>query len=480
MQLKGIATPDKTIIPGKKKKIVKPKLNPVVPTAPVAPTQNIVPTEGPGPLTPEEVSVQEMEDAIDKNLETPVEEPTVPTTPVEVETPVIEQPQVNIADMMRESSKSATDSLVAQLKQRIAESVQAQQANIAKAPQTYDPLRAESEVRKSQDLRSALERSSVLGDRGGIGRSEALLSQTEGENRLTDINLQQQNYIDQANQEISRLQSEGRYEEARIVADQANQLSQSLIGEQVRQEGIQREDTLLEEQRSEDAFEQQKQDFIATINRYAQDFTAQIQAVQNDNDPSNDWQIPLLESARQDKITNQNLDPNTGLPLPVDNSQAVYDRAYDKWSNDIPLTREEMQALNVTTPTKPKTSSGGYAQDTGLSDTAIRYKLTNGIPLSAEEAAKYGVNEGFVLSEGELDTQSFIDDEVNRLNPLTIDDITDKKKNVLEVVIGNPQLYDESNPEKLLKILKDNNISISELEAYEDWRDSALSDRPFQ
>ena len=429
MQLKGIATPDKSIIPVKRKKIVKPKLNPVIPTAPIAPTQDITPTEGPAPLTPEEIAVQQsrrkaMEDAIAKNLETPVEEPTVPTTPVEVETPTIEQPQVNIADMMREKSKSATDSLVAQLKQRIAESIQAQQANIARAPQAYDPLRAESEVRKSQDLRSALERSSVLGDRGGIGRSEALATQTAGENRLTDINLQQQNYIDQANQEISRLENEGRYEEARIVADQANQLAQNLIGEQIRQEGIQREDRLASE-------------------------AAQAKAMQLQDE--RDYELYIREL---DRIDNNEL---LKLKQSIDQENAILD-AEIREAQSIGDNQRAIQLDAVRTSNDAKLEG---------------IKQSNRLAL--QEAENLQLEQPIQET-----TQDFINQQVSQRNPITIDDIRDDKKSTLEVIINNPQLYDNNDPVKLMAILDENKITLEELEAYEAWRDSALASRPFE
>ena len=429
MQLKGIATPDKSIIPVKKKKIVKPKLNPITATAPVAPTQDITPTEGPAPLTGAEIAEQQrrrkaMEDAIAKNLETPVEEPTVPTTPVEVETPTIEQPQVNIADMMREKSKSATDSLVAQLKQRIAESIQAQQANIARAPQAYDPLRAESEVRKSQDLRSALERSSVLGDRGGIGRSEALATQTAGENRLTDINLQQQNYIDQANQEISRLENEGRYEEARIVADQANQLAQNLIGEQIRQEGIQREDRLASE-------------------------AAQAKAMQLQDE--RDYELYIREL---DRIDNNEL---LKLKQSIDQENAILD-AEIREAQSIGDNQRAIQLDAVRTSNDAKLEG---------------IKQSNRLAL--QEAENLQLEQPIQET-----TQDFINQQVSQRNPITIDDIRDDKKSTLEVIINNPQLYDNNDPVKLMAILDENKITLEELEAYEAWRDSALASRPFE
>jgi len=66
-----------------------------------------------------------------------------------------------------------------------------------------------------------------------------------------------------------------------------------------------------------------------------------------------------VQQAKQDKIINQNLDPRTGKPLPVDNTQQVWDAAYKKWNAGIPLTQQEMQVIGATTATKPKASSGG-------------------------------------------------------------------------------------------------------------------------
>lgn len=61
--------------------------------------------------------------------------------------------------------------------------------------------------------------------------------------------------------------------------------------------------------------EQAKQDYLTTIGRFGRDYQAEIDRVQNDGDPTNDWQIPYLQAARQEKIVAGNLDPVTGQPL---------------------------------------------------------------------------------------------------------------------------------------------------------------------
>ena len=47
---------------------------------------------------------------------------------------------------------------------------------------------------------------------------------------------------------------------------------------------------------------QQRQDAIATLGAYSNDYQAQIDKIKNDNDPSNDYLINYLQTARQQKI----------------------------------------------------------------------------------------------------------------------------------------------------------------------------------
>lgn len=420
---------------------------------------------------------EQLENALIKQQETSVSEPSQTQ----------QAPRIDNTDLIKQQSKANTDALVAQLKQRIEESKAKQQGIIAKAPQRFDPLRASSEVAKSQQLRSALERSSLLGDRGGVGRSEALLTQTSGENRLNAINLQQQNLIADANAEIARLENEGRFQEAQIIAAQRSQELQNLLAEQQRQQlfdredaSIARQDALRNEALQLDTQDRERQQFISALGRFSQDFTAEINRVSNDGDPTNDWQIPLLETAKQEKIQSQGLD-QFGNPLPVDNTAQIEDSAYRKINAGIPLNAQEAQVLGVREGyTKPRTTSGGSSgglSASGLSTNA-RFKLTNGIPLSPQEAQVLGLPAGYVSPSSET-TEEFLREADRIVNPVTIDSISDNKKSVLEKIVNSPQLY-ESNPDRLRAILEDQNISIEELEEYENWRNRALQSQAFQ
>lgn len=220
--------------------------------------------------------------------------------------------------------------LINQLKQKIAEARAQQEGIIKNAPQQFDPLRAQSELSKGQQLRQVLERNANLGDRGGIGRSATLQTQTAGENRLNAINLQQQNVIDTANQRIADLESQGRFEEANILAQQRiaelqDAMAQQRLAEQrAYNERLSAEDRAYEQQLLADELARKTQ--TATEAQAREDFNNTILANYNDlmgfanqlrNQGAPQWQIDAVLAARQQKIAEQGLD-QMGRPLPVD------------------------------------------------------------------------------------------------------------------------------------------------------------------
>jgi hypothetical protein len=199
--------------------------------------------------------------------------------------------------------------LLNQLRASIAKAKGNYQDIINKAPQTYQPLRNQTELSKEQQLAAMREALANQGNRGGTGRQELLNINTAAGNAINDINLQQQNVINEANRGISDLEQQGKIQESQITADLAAQKLRDIIAQQ------QRADELAEEARrfnlefglKQSELDAKKQDelrqqFIDTIGRYGSNYQAQIDIVANDNDPSNDWQIPYLEAARQQKI----------------------------------------------------------------------------------------------------------------------------------------------------------------------------------
>ena len=193
--------------------------------------------------------------------------------------------------------------------------------------------------------------------------------------------------IDTANQEIANLESRGLYEEANIRSQQKLAELQALMAESQRQDEIARRSSELADTRAynegltaqeyarEDAQTAQdrtREDFINTLGGI-RDYSAQINTVQNDGNPSNDWQIPFLQQAKQEKIVNQNLDPRTGLPLPVDTTPQITSSsaAIDLWKQLGTANQSIANALGIPVGTRytaqASGSSGGSRSTSGSS-----------------------------------------------------------------------------------------------------------------
>lgn len=59
---------------------------------------------------------------------------------------------------------------------------------------------------------------------------------------------------------------------------------------------------LQQQQLQQSLLNQQKNDYLSTIGQFSNNYQAEINRVQNDGDPSNDWQIAYLQAERQKKI----------------------------------------------------------------------------------------------------------------------------------------------------------------------------------
>lgn len=167
------------------------------------------------------------------NMVSGLKTPTTPNVDVpKVDTPLKDvvantTPQAPSYTKAADNSGMINDSyssLVSALRSQIEQAKNNKQLQINNLGQTYDPQRATSEVRKSNELRSVLEQSANAGDRGGVGRENALITQTEGDNRLNSINLQQTNDENSLKNDIANLILEGNIQEAQFQSQKLKDL----------------------------------------------------------------------------------------------------------------------------------------------------------------------------------------------------------------------------------------------------------------
>jgi len=133
-----------------------------------------------------------------------------------------------------------------------------------------------------------------------------------------------------------RADIERRMTEAQMLRDQGIATAQSEADITMLQNRLNELDTLEAKKVANEA--QAKADYLATIGQFYGDYQAEINRVKNDGDPSNDWQLPFLQQARQEKIANQGLDQqgkviDQGITYSV--SQALEATRQGMWNQQI-------------------------------------------------------------------------------------------------------------------------------------------------
>jgi hypothetical protein len=333
---------------------------------------------------------------------------TQPATPPATQLPA--QPTGEAATINK-SYEDQKNALVQRIRETVLQGTQAQQNIISKAPQQFNPLRAQVDINSSRGLQNIKETLANQGNIGaGLGRQEMIQADALRQNQQNSINLDQQSIIDQANQQILTLQSEGRMTEAQAVSDNAMAKLQALIESNRRTEDNAFRDSQVAYQQKrdkiEDAFRQgqidedqrryeldqldaeddeqynREQDtadnereiqnaalenFIASIDAYSNDYQAKINELSavNPNDP----RIPFLQARRNEKIAQQKAEADQSA------SQA-YKNAYELWQEYGTATAQMASLLGVPEGAKTqkqveaeyKTSKPYYNPSTGGSN----------------------------------------------------------------------------------------------------------------
>jgi hypothetical protein len=101
-----------------------------------------------------------------------------------------------------------------------------------------------------------------------------------------------------------------------------------------------------------EALDKEKAEFVNTIGQYYADYQSQIDKLTNDNDTSNDWQLPYLKAARAEKVAAQEAAQATAQAKAAADqnaqSKAMYDDAFNRWkTSGKVLTQADANILGV-------------------------------------------------------------------------------------------------------------------------------------
>lgn len=185
---------------------------------------------------------------------------------------------------------------------------------------TYYAAKNQTAANTTQAQQAWNERAAASGLNSGASGQAALSRNNAYQQAMTDIGTAEADAHADLNLQRQKLASE--YSAAINQARAENDASkaQALYSEWVRQDEIARQREQIEYQREQDA----KTEYANTISAYYDNYMAEIQKLQNDGDPSNDWKIPYLQAARNQKQANQ-------AAAEASAAQTEYERALDLW-----------------------------------------------------------------------------------------------------------------------------------------------------
>lgn len=261
-----------------------------------------------------------------------------------------------LADAQRASRIAALD----KARSNAMTALDTEQANIA--PVYYDK-RNQAAAQSDVGAMNFAQYMAARGIKGAAGAMPEIYRNASLQGQLGALDRQEASQLGAIERQRANVESGYASDVAAAEADIQSQAMQNAINQMnadrefaMQQAALEWEIKRANQERQKAAEDAARQDWLATIGRYADDYQAQINAVQNDGDPSNDWQIPYLQAARQNKIS--------------DLDAAAAKAAQQDFENQLALAR-----LN-----KPSGGGSPYSTSSQIDDAWKVYQETGQVP----------------------------------------------------------------------------------------------------
>lgn len=105
----------------------------------------------------------------------------------------------------------------------------------------FQESREQSAITTGNNLDNSATRAALQGDRGGIGNRQYGVLQSAGDNRLLEINIAQKSLESNTSREVAKLKAEGKFQEASIIAQNAESQMNALMQEATRIQALAQE-----------------------------------------------------------------------------------------------------------------------------------------------------------------------------------------------------------------------------------------------
>jgi len=266
---------------------------------------------------------------------------------------------------------SGYDSIATSLKAAIQQSINSKNEKIKGASAKYQPQKDNVEVGRGNELRSALEMSANSGDRGGIGRQQALDTNSNADKRLNDINLQQTDEETSLRNDISNLILEGdiqgaQNQGARLKDLVANSSSMDTINynrgqdsftNSLAQQAANNDQAITDSNLKDKATESMAKEVEVLVAANYNNISALRDQINTAN--PNDPRLPQIQAAINQKVSDQKAAQaaiDTKAAATKTAAQKVaYDNALDAWAK-LGTTTPQMAAI-LGVPVGAKTAS---------------------------------------------------------------------------------------------------------------------------
>lgn len=225
-------------------------------------------------------------------LETKLPLVALPAQPVEE--PVQNAKEDYYADYLKNAQEEATRAQ----QQRINAALEANNAYIPKVNEESDRQLQEAYIASQRSKMNAPQALNAMGYTGGAAESSLLALDATYQNNRNALEANRNDTLGQIRQNANQIQTSGNADLAELSANYYNQMAQRQAQVQQQAQAQSNWDKQYQTQQSES----EKADFLNSIGAYSADYMAQYNKVKSDGNTSNDWQLPYLLQARNDKL----------------------------------------------------------------------------------------------------------------------------------------------------------------------------------
>lgn len=252
-----------------------------------------------------------------------------PTTPDQPQQSIMAQPEdvdtTAYINQLKEAQRQSRISALDKARNTALSSLDTEKANIAP---TYYDKRNQAAANSDVGAMNFANYMAARGIKGAAGAMPEIYRNAGLQGQLGALDRQEASELGAIERQRANVETGYASDVASANADVESQAMQELINQynanrtyalqKAAQDWDVKKGTLTLAKDKEDAA---KKEWISTIGQYNNDYQAQIDAVKNDGDTSNDWQLSYLQAARQKKLAEQQAAAAKAAQQDIDNQQ---------------------------------------------------------------------------------------------------------------------------------------------------------------